>query len=445
VSSATATPPLADTPRQTSLAKGLGATLAASLAIPITTVGTSLIINNVMPQDERGVLAAVVAAFTLTMWICTLGQPFGVGYAVAEQGIDAQEARVLAAPWALAGTGLGVVALLLLAPLQLRDHPEAIPYLRLLALFLPLLTLGQLAEFALNGQRRFTAVAVARWVNFGGRLVAIGLLALVGSLTVFAASLTTAVTFLAGGAVCAIAVGRGYRGRRPKGLARDAQRTSMRDFGLKAWIGTLALFANARLDQSVLIGIVGDVQLAIYAVAVSVAEVPNAAANAVRDLIFTEAAARQDHHLIARATRMTLAMMVGGAAAGWVAVGWLVPLVYPDYEASVPIIRILLLGGIVLGASGVLGAGLLAMNRPGQRTIAELAGVAVTVLGLLFVVPDRGITGAAWTAVAAYGSTLVLATVMVWRASGLGPMQLLVPRPSDMRAVVSTVRAKLGR
>jgi hypothetical protein len=35
--------------------------------------------------------------------------------------------------------------------------------------------------------------------------------------------------------------------------------------------------------------------------------------------------------------------------------------------------------------------------------------------------------------------------VMVWRASGLGPMQLLVPRPSDMRAVVSTVRAKLGR
>jgi O-antigen/teichoic acid export membrane protein len=219
----------------------------------------------------------------------------------------------------------------------------------------------------------------------------------------------------------------------------------MRDFGLKAWIGTLALFANARLDQSVMIGIVGDVQLAIYAVAVSVAEVPNAAANAVRDLIFTEAAARQDHALIARATRMTLTMMLVGAAVGTFAVGWLVPLVYPDYETSVPIIRILLVGGIVLGASGVLGAGLLAMNRPGQRTIAEIAGVAVTVLGLVFVVPEHGITGAAWTAVAAYGTTLVIATVMVWRASGLGPAQLLVPRPSDVSSVVSTVRAKLGR
>jgi O-antigen/teichoic acid export membrane protein len=437
-----------EAPRQTSLAKGFASTLAATLAIPITTIGTSLIINNVMEESDRGVLAAVVAAFTLVMWICTLGQPFGVGYAIAEQGLAGQQARYLASRWALLGTAVGMVALWLLAPVILRDHPEAVPWLRILALALPLTTLGQLAEFALNGQRRFHWMAVGRWVNFGGRLIVVAMLWMVGSLTVLAVSLTTALSFVAGGLLCAVAVFRFRaqdRGRKLLPPDQPAQRESMRNYGFKAWIGTLALFANARLDQSVLINIVSDVQLAVYAVAVSVAEVPNAAALAVRDLIFTEAAARGDHTLIAKATRLTTAMMVAGVAVSWPVVGWLVPLVYSKYADSVPVIRVLLLGGVLLGGGAVLGSGLLALNRPGQRTIAEVAGVAVTVLGLIFVVPEHGIMGAAWTAVATYGATLVIATVMVWRASGLGPLQLLVVRPSDVTSIVAIVRRKLGR
>ena len=90
-------------------------------------------------------------------------------------------------------------------------------------------------------------------------------------------------------------------------------------------------------------------------------------------------------------------------------------------------LRILLPGTVLLAASAVLVSGLYAANRPTAATGAQVAGLVVTVVGLLVFLPGHGIVAAALVSTAAYATVFTTALVAYRRCAGLGWLEFLRP------------------
>jgi O-antigen/teichoic acid export membrane protein len=99
----------------------------------------------------------------------------------------------------------------------------------------------------------------------------------------------------------------------------------------------------------------------------------------------------------------------------------LLPLLFgPQFREAVPATIILLIGTVILGCNYILSDGLRGLGYPLIPSIAELAGLVVTVGGLLLVLRTLGILGAAWVSLASYNTTLLGLTLALvhfsWQA-----------------------------
>jgi O-antigen/teichoic acid export membrane protein len=107
------------------------------------------------------------------------------------------------------------------------------------------------------------------------------------------------------------------------------------------------------------------------------------------------------------ATASVVAIVIGVLA------GPAVALVYGnDFLGAVVPLQILLGAAVLYSAAHVLLAGLDASNRPLLAAGAEVSGALMTVVGLLLVLPSRGITGAAVVSLVSYGTVLICAAVL---------------------------------
>jgi O-antigen/teichoic acid export membrane protein len=94
----------------------------------------------------------------------------------------------------------------------------------------------------------------------------------------------------------------------------------------------------------------------------------------------------------------------------WAAAGWLIPALYGSaFDDAVTPARIILVGLVLEGVAGVVTAYLYGIGRPGLNSWAMGAGLAITVLLDVLLIPSFGSTGAAVASATAYlGSTLAL-------------------------------------
>ena len=269
----------------------------------------------------------------------------------------------------------------------------------------------------LTGSNRIIVLEELLFVPFYGLLVAAG-----------ASPYVAMIVALPLGDVCNATQGWIRLGRR--GYFRGAGRPSPRlarnvaAYGTRAELNSISLLLNGRLDFIIVTALVGPAALGIYAVASRAAELlrlPSLAINYVLYPAYARlggaAAVVQARTAIRRTWWVPAALAVPVAVAAPV----LLPLLYgPAFRAAIVPTWILLVGMAGGAVYGVLTAFLSGIGRPGLTSIAQGAGLAVTVALDLTLIPHLGIIGAS---IASSLSYLTTAGVLVacFRKTTAGP------------------------
>ena len=220
-------------------------------------------------------------------------------------------------------------------------------------------------------------------------------------------------------------------------------RTSCNSRWLKATNGLIVI----RLDQVLMVSLTSASELAFYAVAASLAELPLAVVAACRDVAFSAAAERDNPAVIGRFCRLTvLAVLIACIAGG------------PGYSrCAAAVFRKEIHPGHWHGEDPIPRDGRARHNvchwsgsndhwaNMGSPAI-QLAGAALTVVLIFAFVPRSGGVGAAVVTTLTY-AVLACASLFVYlRASGLTLRECLVPTKLDVRDVkasLAVVRLKL--
>src|SRR5439155_1054917 len=183
-------------------------------------------------------------------------------------------------------------------------------------------------------------------------------------------------------------------------LHRELSLEMMR-FGLKGHIGRIANMLNWRLDVMILSVLAPVEVVGYYAVATKVAEAfrPLSAAFTfvlrpmIASLSVSEARA-QGVSLYRRVFALNLLLVVIMAFAGGPII---VRMFGPDFVAAVPAFQILLVGLAALGGAGVLNGYNVGIGRPEFNSYTALAGLVITVIGDVTLIPHYSLIGAAVT------------------------------------------------
>jgi O-antigen/teichoic acid export membrane protein len=180
-------------------------------------------------------------------------------------------------------------------------------------------------------------------------------------------------------------------------------------FGARGQLGNLMSLLNYRLDFVILGALSGPAILGSYAVASKLAELLRLPSLSFFWVLYPRfakddaaQAERRARRLIPRAGLLTIA----GAVPLALTAGFVVPGIYGEaFRPAIVPAQILLLGLSVEGAAGVIMAFLYGRGRPGLNSLATGAGLVVTVVLDVLLIPRFGAVGAAWASTAAYLST----------------------------------------
>jgi O-antigen/teichoic acid export membrane protein len=204
-------------------------------------------------------------------------------------------------------------------------------------------------------------------------------------------------------------------------------------YGIRAQIGGVLLLLNLRFDFAILSALAGPAVLGTYAVASKFAELLRLPTMALTYVLYPryardgfEVAARKARALIPRAAVLVAvaALPLGVAAAV------LLPVVYGEaFRASIVPTYILLFGLAGEGVAGVISAFLYGVGRPGLNSWAMGAGVIVTVVLDLVLIPGLGAAGAAIASSAAYLMTTCLLMVFFWMVRSRESRREVAPTP----------------
>jgi O-antigen/teichoic acid export membrane protein len=180
-------------------------------------------------------------------------------------------------------------------------------------------------------------------------------------------------------------------------------------YGARAEVGVVLLLLNARLDFIIVGAIVGPAALGMYAIASRFAELlrlPALAANYVLYPAYAAAgrgaAVQKTREMIPRMAWITIGLAVPLALAGT----FVLPLLYGEaFRGAIVPTYILIAGLCGAGITGVISAFLYATDHPGLNSLAMGAGLLVTVVLDLVLIPALGVLGAALASAAAYLTT----------------------------------------
>lgn len=215
---------------------------------------------------------------------------------------------------------------------------------------------------------------------------------------------------------------------------RTMLRKSLRFSGIQ-----LAEAAAQRLDQVVMVPIIGLAQSGFYALASTLSAIPIALGHAMGTIYFqafARATTAEMRHLARRAIRITFVLSASFAAIIAAVSIPIVPWLFgePFRPAVEP--TLIALAGSPFFVSGYVGAQALTARGDARRvTVSYAVGTVVGLAALLVLGPHLGAIGAAISALAGYATTLVF--VSIPHGLRLGPW---LPRISDFHGLLSVAR-----
>lgn len=220
-------------------------------------------------------------------------------------------------------------------------------------------------------------------------------------------------------------------------------------YGSRGQLGNLLWLMNLRFDFLLLGALAGPAVLGVYAVASKFAELMRLAPTAINYVLYPRFASQpradaraEARRLLPRATALTLGLTPVLAVATLVAL----PLLYgAAFRGAVLPAEIILAGLCVEGAAAVSSAYLLGTGKPGRNSLGMGAGVTVTVVLDVILIPRYGAVGGAITSAVAYLTTTAM---LVWlqHRSGryLRRRARRVAGDSRLRRAVDLVVASIG-
>lgn len=242
-----------------------------------------------------------------------------------------------------------------------------------------------------------------------------GLLSIAGlrGFTILVASLLLA--DCATGAIAWARLARRGFFQRPSGRPSPRLARRIAAYGMRGQVGGIMSQLNLRLDFVVLSVLAGPAVLGVYVVASKFAELTRTLGMALTYVFYPKFARLGPIGAIAGARRAIPKAGILSASALvplWLSASVVIPAFYgATFGGAVTPARIILVGLAFDGVAGVITASLYGLARPGLNSCAMGAGLAVTVVLDLTLIPRYGATGAAIASAAAYTTT---AAVLAW-------------------------------
>ncbi|MBN9102591.1 MULTISPECIES: oligosaccharide flippase family protein [unclassified Pseudonocardia] len=399
--------------RERGIAGGSAVLVGAVAATSVLNYGLGVALAWLLPPDRFGVVGTLLSLLLLATSVLAAGFPWALARAVAANHAD--EAATFRAAL-LGNVGLGLVLAVAFAAVQLPTGallPGVGPVPTVLAaVTVVLLALGSVQVGALQGARRFDAVATTRVLECVAKVILV-----VAAVTVFALGVAgVALALLISAAVAAAWSLRSLRdrlpGRGPVAAARvfaDAVPLSVATTGFGI-LGTLDVLLLGALG-----GGTGGAALAVgvYQAAAIIGRAPFFLGSAVSEAAFPHIAAARTpadaHRITANALRLIPLALVPLQLVLLVAPDLVLSVVLPAaYADATGPVRVITLGTVGLLVADTLLKALLARGF-GRAVAARVPfAVAVQLAGLFLAVPQFGPVGAAWSFAAGSWTMAVL-------------------------------------
>ena len=216
-------------------------------------------------------------------------------------------------------------------------------------------------------------------------------------------------------------------------------------YGLKSYLGSISEWGNLRLDQLIMAALFTAASLGIYSVAVTVTESLLLVAFAFSMVVFpvTSALSEKDAaNLTAKASRITLFVLLGVAIIIFLIAPKLVVLLFgPKFVDVILLTKILLPGVIAFGVGRVVVSGLMGINQPLKASITQISALVATIMFAPPLIIFYGAIGAAIASNVAYGVYLLAGLVYFNKYNQLSYKDVLIVRKSDFDLVKKIFRA----
>jgi O-antigen/teichoic acid export membrane protein len=388
---------------------------------------TGPLLARALGASGRGDLAAILVPFSLAPSVLSLGIP-AYAYRELPRGRPVDEI--------IGSLGLPVLALGIAGALAAVPVADALAggrgtvrlFLVIGFLSMPIVTVAGLVASSLGALERWRRVVATRLIPFVVAFAAIIVLYAVGRLTVATAAAATLL-----GALLSLLPGLSLLTERGRPVFRLAVAREGVGFGLKSWVGGLAMIANARLDQLLMITVVAPRELGLYAVATTLAGASTLATGALAPPLMTRMAAGQTY-LLPQALRITLAATVALNMTLGLATPVLLPALFgPEFHDAVAMAIVLLAANVSFAGASILSAALQADGAPLIPSLGEGIALVVTVAGLAALLGPLGGLGAAIVSLAAYTASFVFQLIMARRRIDAPLTAYLLPSRVDLR------------
>jgi O-antigen/teichoic acid export membrane protein len=437
--------------RAASSARSFGAhvmlTSGSNILLALLGVVTGALAARLLGPDGRGQLAAIQMWPNFLAAIANLGLPEAVVYFSARStpnsGRYLGSAVVMTLLVSAAFLAAGYFALPLLLPAQSADVIWAARWYLLLlpvqAIYLPQHSFRGLSDFTAWNALRFLA-------GFGWLAVLV-----YGALSGHTAPAFFALAYLAVLTVLALPMLQLTWRRVPRPYRPDVREwMPMLRFGLPSVTSGVPRMLNLRLDQMLMAALLPAHTLGLYVVAVTwsnaVSPLPSALANVLFPRTAAQTRPEDRHRVFAKGIRFAVLSTVSVAAAVLVVTPWMIPTLFgAAFADAIPAAFVLVVAAAIASVNMVIEEGLRGLGRPVMVLWAELAGLAVTAVALLFLLRPFGIMGAALASVVGYTAVLITLVVASRALTQLAPLDMLRPGRAELEQVWRASRRLIDR
>lgn len=217
-------------------------------------------------------------------------------------------------------------------------------------------------------------------------------------------------------------------------------------YGIKGWLGDLALRLNLRVDQ-VILGIYSAYALGIYGVSVLLAEVlwiiPDSLGPILMNKFAQEESIEKRNELIYKLHRVTfygsLALSLAGAVVGY----FLIPILFGQkYENAILPFLLVLPGVVVFSSTKIMTKLFSGTGKVIYTTSIILIGTGVSVSLYFALIPMFGAAGAAVGSSIGYTAASIAALSLAVRKYDLNLAQLFSIHFSDIKWLIQKVKKR---
>jgi O-antigen/teichoic acid export membrane protein len=403
--------------------KGRSSMLLGNVAARVAALACVFVATLVLARNGGPVVVGVYALLHvlpgLLGTIVSSGLPVAIPYFLA--GPDREDARLpstlvaMAATGGIAGSLLWILSVPLLGSLLFPDLSSGLVLLAGMAVFTRLITITAKAcsqgSEDLPGSNRVIFTEQFMFLPAYGLLWIAGIhgfATVVGGL-LLADSVTSSLAWLR-------LVRRHFFRTATRPSLDLARRVA--SYGLRAQLGGVMTQLNLRLDFVLLTLLAGPAVLGVYAVASKFAELIRILGMALTYVFYPKFAREGRSRSVADVRRLIpkAALLTAGVLVPlWIAAGVVIPSFYGSaFESAVTPTRIILLGLALDGVAGVIAAFLYGVGRPGLYSLGIAAGLAVTIVLDLVLIPPFETVGAAIASAVAYLTSALALVAFFW-------------------------------